>query len=163
MSIIQGANLTQTYTALSEGNTPAIADHFAGPGGKIYKFVQYNAGSGAVAAVAGNVCYIYAPGGVSAGASSVVTSDLSDSAELGAGVLMSAPAGGEYCWIQIKGVATLNLALTAGADGDNLTPTGSTDGALDTIDTTSALTANAHICAYAVDASAKIIMCDFPY
>ena len=57
---------------------------------------------GAVAAVAGNACYYYAPSGVSAGSSTVVTSDLSDSAKLGAGILQSAPANNEYCWIQIK-------------------------------------------------------------
>lgn len=157
MSFVQGANLTQTYAALGE-NTPAIGDHFAGPGGKIYKMVQYETAAGPVAAVAGNVCYYYAAGGVSAGTTSVVTSDLSDSAGLGAGVLMSAPADGEYCWIQIKGPATLTTALTAGADGNALTAVGATDGTLDV----SALVTDS-IVAMAVDASAKIVFCDFPF
>ena len=157
MSFVQGANLTQTYTALGE-NTPALGDHFAAPGGKIYKLVQYDTGAGPVAAVSGNVCYYYAPGGTSAGAYTVVTSDLSDSAGLGAGVLQSAPADAEYCWIQIKGPATLTTALTAGADGNALTVVGSTDGTLDV----SALVTDA-IVAYAVAASAKIVLCDFPY
>lgn len=155
--INSGANLTQTYAALTEGATPAVGDVFEGTGGKIYKFVQYETATGAVAAVAGNVCYYYAPGGVSAGSTSVVTSDLSDSANLGAGVLQSAPADGEYCWIQVRGTATLTTALTAGADGNALTAVGATDGTLDV----SALVTDA-IVAYAVDASAKIVKCEFP-
>lgn len=156
--ILSGANLTATYSALTEGNTPALGSVFESTGGKIYKFVQYKVAAGSVAAVAGNVAYYYAPSGVSAGSTTAVTSDLSDSAGLGAGVLQSAPANDEYCWIQIKGTATLNTALTAGADGNALTPVGSTDG---TLDVSAAVTDV--IVAYAVDASAKIVKCDFPY
>ncbi len=126
--------------------------------GKLYKYVQYDTGAGPVAAVSGNVCYYYAPSGTSAGSTTVVTSDLSDSAGLGAGVLQSAPTDGQYCWIQIKGDATLTTALTAGADGNALTAVGATDGTLDV----SALVTDA-VVAYAVDASAKIIKCDFPF
>lgn len=162
MTVYSGMNLTQTYTTLAEGNTPSVGT-VAWVGNSAYKFVQYETGAGAVAAVAGNVCYYYAPGGVSAGSSTVVTSDLSDSAGIGAGVLQAVAADGAYCWIQIKGPATLTPALTAGGDGANLTPTGAGDGTLDAVDTTSALTANVHVCAYAIDASAKIIQCDFPF
>lgn len=160
MSMI-GAQLTATFTSTTLATSGAgfgVGDHFEDQSGKIYKFVQYDTGAGPVAAVAGNVCYYYAPGGVSAGATTVVTSDLSDSAGLGAGVLQSAPADGEYCWIQIKGPATLTTALTAGADGNALTAVGATDGTLDV----SALVTDS-IVAYAVDASAKIVMCDFPW
>lgn len=122
--------------------------------GKIYKYVQYDSGAGPVAAVAGNIAYYYLAGGY---ALSKVTSDLSDSVEIGAGVLQSAPADGEYCWIQVKGPATITPALTAGVDGDPLTPTGATDGTLDV----TALATDA-ICAYADDASTKQIVCDFP-
>jgi hypothetical protein len=59
--------------------------------------------------------------------------------------------------VQIKGMATMNAALTAGADGDPLTATGSSDGKLDvTADVTSV------VVAYAGDASDKEIICDFP-
>lgn len=158
--ILSGANLTQTYTAaqLADGNTPSAGDVFEAPGGKIYKFVQYDTGAGPVAAVAGNVCYYYAPSGVSAGSDTVVTSDLSDSAALGAGVLQSTPGDGEYCWIQVRGTATITPALTAGADGNALTAVGATDGTLDV----SAAVTDA-VVAYAVDASAKIIKCEFPF
>lgn len=155
--MIQGADLDAVYDALSDGKTPALGDRYHGTGGKVYKFVQYDTGAGSVAAVSGNVCYYYAPSGASAGAYTVVTSDLSDSAGLGAGVLQSAPTDGQYCWIQVKGPATLTTALTAGADGNALTAVGATDGTLDV----SALVTDA-IVAYAVDASAKIVLCDFP-
>lgn len=125
--------------------------------GKKYKYVQYNTAAGPVAAVTGNVAYYYAPGGVSAGATGVVTSDLSDSANVGAGVLQSAPTNGQYCWLQITGPATITPALTAGADGNALTAAGATDGTLDV----SAAVTDA-VVAYAIDASAKIIMCAFP-
>ncbi len=126
-------------------------------GGKKYKYVLHNSGAGSVVAVAGNVAYYYAPSGASAGATTTVTSDLSDSAGLGAGVWQYAVTNGYYGWVQVTGAATLNLALTAGADGNALTPVGSSDGALDV----SALVTDS-ICAYAVDASAKIVMCAFP-
>jgi hypothetical protein len=163
MGYIAGAELTATYTAAQmtgadSGKAPGIGDLLTDSSGKCYKFYLYDTGSGAVAAVAGNVCYFYAPGGTSAGATTTVTSDLSDSAEIGAGVLMAAPGDGEYCWVQVTGAATLTTALTAGADGDPLTPTGSTDGTLDVV--TAATDA---VCAYAIDASAKIVMCQFPH
>lgn len=155
-----GANLTKTFTAselASSGIGWGLGDKYTAHDGKTYKFVQYDTGAGPVAAVAGNVAYYYAPSGASAGATTVVTSDLSDSANVGAGVLLAAPLDGEYCWIQIKGPATLNTALTAGADGNALTAVGATDGTLDV----SALVSD-HICAVAIDASAKIVMCLFP-
>lgn len=156
-----GALLTGTWTSdqIKQGQAPSVPGaHFEDDDGKVYKFVRYDTGAGSVAAVAGNVAYYYAPSGTSAGATTVVTSDLSDSAGLGAGVLQAAPADGEYCWIQIKGPATLNTALTDGADGNALTAVGATDGTLDV----SGLVTDA-VVAYAVDASAKIVMCDFPW
>jgi hypothetical protein len=159
MSTIIGVKLDETFTSAqltSRGFTAGqVHQHYDG---KIYKLYQYDTGAGSVAAAAGNVAYFYAPSGTSAGATTVVTSDLSDSAEVGAGVLQAAPADGEYCWVQVRGAATLTTALTAGADGDPLTPTGATDG---TLDVTTAATDS--ICAVALDASAKIVMCDFPY
>ncbi len=157
MGIQIGAKINEVYDALAD-NTPGLGDIFFGIDGKVYKFVIYDTGSGPVAAVSGNVAYFYAPGGVSAGLTTTVTSDLSDSAGAGAGVLQSAPTDGQYCWIQTKGPATLTTALTAGADGNALTVVGATDGTLDV----SALVTD-HICAIAIDASAKIVMCDFPW
>jgi hypothetical protein len=87
----------------------------------------------------------------------VCSSDLSDSIEIGAGVIQANIATETYGWFQIKGAATLTIALTAGADGDPLTPTGSADG---TLDVSSAATDN--VCAIAGDISDKEIICDFP-
>ncbi len=163
MTAFVGASLSATYTAadltgIESGGVPGIGDVYVSHDNKTYRFVQYNAGAGSVAAVAGNVAYLYAPSGASAGATNVVTSDLSDSSEIGAGVLQAAIPTGGYGWIQVKGVATITPALTAGADGDPLTPSGATDGTLDVV-----AAATDAVCAYAVDASAKIILCDFPY
>jgi len=160
MTMLLGADITATYdsTQLAQQGPAGLGDHYTASSGKIYKFVQYDTGAGSVAAVSGNVCYYYAPSGASAGATTVVTSDLSDSANLGAGVLQSAPADGEYCWVQIKGPATITPALTAGSDGNALTAVGATDG---TLDVSAAVTDS--VVAYAVDASAKIVMCDFPF
>jgi hypothetical protein len=155
MAICLGANLTAVYTSLDEGNTPALGDIYWGPAGKVYKFIQYSEEAAAVDGVADEVAYYVADTGYGA---SDVTSDLSASSELGAGVLQAALSDNEYGWIQIKGAATLSIALTAGADGDPLTPTGAGDG---TLDVTTAVTD--HICAYAVDASANEIICDFPF
>jgi hypothetical protein len=160
MTYAIGANLTKTWTAaqlLSEGDTFSVGDIYRAGDGKVYKFVQYDTGAGPVAAVAGNVCYYYAPGGASTGVTGVVTSDLSDSAGLGAGVLQSTPADGEYCWIQIRGMAIITPNLTAGADGNALTAVGATDGTLDV----SALVTDA-VVAFCVDAGTKTIACMFP-
>ncbi len=151
-------NIGVNLSSVSDTPLFGVGDHAKAQDGKVYKYVQYHVGAGPVAAVAGNVCYYDAPGGTSAGATTLVTSDLSDSAGLGAGVLQSAPTDLQYCWIQIKGPATLTTALTAGADGNALTAVGATDGTLDV----SAAVTDA-VVAYAVDASAKIVMCDFPF
>jgi len=155
MGICLGADLDQTFTSLDEGKTPGLGDVFYGTGGKIYKFVQYIAGTAAVDGVLGEVAYYSAAG---ASLDFTVTSDVSDSVGIGAGVLQSSPATTEYCWVQIKGPATLSIALTAGADGNALTAVGAGDGTLDV----SALVTD-HICAYADDASANEIVCDFPW
>lgn len=126
---------------------------YEAPTGKRYRYVKFDNGAGNVAAVAGNFAYVLAVSGASAGETTTVTSDLSDSAGVGAGVFQTALTDGYYGWVQISGFATLNTALTAGADGNALTPVGSTDGTLDV----SALVTD-HICAIAVDASAKIVL-----
>jgi hypothetical protein len=124
--------------------------------GKLYKYVQYVVGAGSVAAVSGNVVGYYAASGASAGQVDIVTADVSDTAKAGAGVLQSAPATTEYCWIQVAGSATLTTALASGADGNALT-VGTTDS---TLKVSAAVTDS--ICATAIDASAKIVMCQFP-
>ena len=126
----------------------------AGSAFKLYKWVQYDTGAGGVAAAANNACYYYTVDGYK---NSQVTSDVTDSSGVGAGVLQSAPTDGQYCWIQIKGPATLATSLSGGGDGDALTAVGASDGTLDV----SALVTDA-IVAYAGDHSDDEIICDFP-
>jgi len=124
-------------------------------GTKIYKYLKYDDGTAAVDGVAGEVAYYYTLDGYK---NHVCSSDLSDSIEIGAGVIQANIATETYGWFQIKGAATLTIALTAGADGDPLTPTGAADG---TLDVSSAATDN--VCAIAGDISDKEIICDFPF
>ena len=147
---ITGMNVTQ----VDDSPTYSLGQLGAnGADGKIYKYLQYDTGAGSVAGVAGQVAYY----GVTGHKTGVCTSDLSDSVEIGAGVLQSVMTDGQYGWFQIKGAATLSIALTAGNDGDLLTPSGATDGTLDTN-----ASATTMVCAYAGDASANEITCDFP-
>ena len=124
-------------------------------GTKIYKYLKYDDGTAAVDGVAGEVAYYYTLDGYK---NHVCSSDLSDSVEIGAGVIQANIATETYGWFQIEGAATLTIGLTAGADGDPLTPTGSADG---TLDVSSAATDN--VCAIAGDISDKEIICDFPF
>jgi len=123
--------------------------------GKIYKYLKFDEGAAGVDGVIGEVAYYYLASGFDA---HICTSDLSDSVNVGAGVIQVVVSDGEYAWFQIKGAATLTIALTAGADGNALTPVGSADGTLDV----SALVTD-HVCAYADDISAFEIVCDFPW
>lgn len=120
---------------------------------KKYKYVKYDAATAAAAGVTGEVAYYLAANA----AGSIVTSDLSDSNEIGAGVIQNTMADNSYGWLQISGPATLSIALSAETDGAALTPAGSADGTLDV-----SAAATDHICAVADDASAKLIMCMFP-
>lgn len=127
-------------------------------GNKVYKYVKYDVGAGSVAAVAGNICYYTKDDVANKGYENhVVTSDLSDSYNLGAGVLMAAIPDAYFGWIQIRGYALITPALTAGADGNALTAVGATDGTLDV----SAAVTDA-IVAFAADVTAKKIICMFP-
>ena len=128
-------------------------------GAKVYKWVSYNAGTGTVAAVAGNTVVYHGDNAVVADSAADVTMDFTDGV-ICAGVLQAIIADGEFGWIQIKGVAVLTTALTAGADGDQLTTVGAGDGTLDVVITGAV---NGNIAAYAVDASAKIVLLDCPW
>lgn len=122
---------------------------------KEYKYIKYDAATAAVAGVAGEVAYYLGAGGAQ---DSFVTSDLSDSVNIGAGVLQASLTDDTYGWIQISGPATLSIALTDGADGNALTAVGA--GEDGTLDVSAAVTDV--ICAIADDASAKEIICCFP-
>lgn len=150
---ITGINLTQIDTAAQHkvGSVGMTDD------GKIYKYLQYEAGTAAISGVAGEVAYYFEDDGP---LTFKVTSDVSDcTGEIGAGVLQAALADTNFGWLQIKGPATLTIALTAGADGDSLTGTGAGDGTLDL----SVAAETDHICATCIDATVNTIVCDFPF
>lgn len=129
---------------------------------KVYKYVLYDEGTGALDLAAGDVVYYVDDTGYGA---STVTADASDAtgAEIGAGVAVAAVTDdASYFWIQIKGPATLSTTIGGAAgDGAPLTATGAADKAL-TLATEGAGTLT-HVCAVAVDASAKEVICDFPF
>jgi hypothetical protein len=154
IAAILGIDVTAQSTTpeFVPGSLGAVTDS---NGTKIYKYLKYDDATAAVAGVAGEVAYYHTLDGYKL---HTCTSDLSDSVEVGAGVIQATIATDTYGWFQIKGAATLTIALTAGADGDNLTPTGSADGTLDV-----ATAATDHICAIAGDISDKEIICDFPF
>ena len=149
---IAGINLTNVRTS-TEGPEFAVGTVGSTYDGKQYKYVKFNNGVGNVASVAGNVAYYYAVSGASAGETTEVTMDVTDSGGVGAGVFQAVIADGGYGWLQTRGVATLTTALTAGADGNALTAIGTTDG---TLDVSAAVTD--FVCAVAIDATAKIVM-----
>jgi hypothetical protein len=119
---------------------------------KTYKWVRYKTAAGAVAAVVNNAVGYYAAGGVSAGETTDVTSDISDTAAILAGTLVSAPTNNQYCWIMTRGFVTLATALVSGADGNALRLSASTDG---TLKVGAAVTE--HMGAIAIDASANLV------
>ena len=152
IAAILGIDVTSQNTTpeFVPGSLGAVTDS---NGTKIYKYLKYDDASAAVDGVAGEVAYYHTLDGYK---NHTCTSDLSDSVEIGAGVIQANIATETFGWFQIKGAATLTIALTAGADGDPLTPTGSADG---TLDVSSAATDN--VCAIAGDISDKEIICDF--
>lgn len=163
MTAFVGATLDQTYTSAQltgaeAGKAPGIGDIYVSHDNKTYRFVQYVAGVGAVAGVAGNAVGFYAPGGVSTGVTNIVTSDHSDTASACAGVLVGAPTDGQYCWIQTRGAVTLNLALTAGASGNALyLNSAGTDGALTVMSAVTQQTAGT-----AINAAGKVVYLNCP-
>ena len=155
MSIPAILGITPTDQATVPEFTPgAIGAVIDSTGTKLYKYLKYDDASAAVDGVAGEVAYYYTLDGYK---NNVCTSDLSDSVEIGAGVIQANIATETYGWFQITGPATLTIALTAGADGDPLTTSGSADG---TLDVSGAVTDN--VCAIAGDISDKEIICTFP-
>lgn len=135
MGFVAGMSLSATYpasalTGAEAGKAPGIGDVGEDGLGNTYRFVRYRVGAGAVAAVVGNAVGFYAPGGTSTGVYNEVTSDVSDTAGNMAGVLVSAPAADEYCWIQTRGPATLNTAFVSGSDGNAMVLSSTTDGAV---------------------------------
>lgn len=163
MTICVGAELDRVYTSLTEGRTPAVGSVYDSIDGKRYKFVLYAEGTGALDLAAGDVVYYVDDTGYGA---STVTADASDASgqQLGAGVAVAAvTADASYFWVQTRGPATVTVAIggTPG-DGDPLTCEGAADKALTKAAESDTGAVYKPVCAYAVDADAKEIICAFP-
>ena len=157
MSIIPvlGIDPTKTFTSpYNDGFRLGQLGAVIGEPTKLYKYVKNV--SLFTTASAGDVCYYYKLG--TEYHDNQVITDISNSNHIGAGVMQATVAFNSHCWIQIRGPATLSTALTAGSDGDPLTPAGAGD---KTLDVAASFTDN--ICAIACDASDKEIICMFPY
>jgi len=131
---------------------------------KVFKYVKYSDGTANLDLAASDVVYYVDDSGYGA---NTVTADVSDStgAEIGAGVVQAAVTDDlSYMWIQIKGPATVTETLGGSAgDGDPLTCVGAADKALTKAAEADSTGVYKHVCAVAVDASAKEIICDFPF
>jgi hypothetical protein len=135
-----------------------------GSDGKCYKLFIYDEGTGTLDLAAGDVVYYV---DVTGYAANTVTADASDAtgAEIGAGVAQAAvTVDGSYFWGQIKGAATLSTALGGSAgDGDPLTAVGAADKALTKAAEADSAATYKSVVAIATDASAKEVICDFPF
>lgn len=132
--------------------------------GKFYKWVQYVEGTGALDLAAGDVVHYVDVTGYK---NNKVTADVSDAsgAEIGAGVVLAPVTENlSYMWIQLTGFAQLSTALggTAG-DGDPLTVVGAADKALTKAAEADSAATYKHVCAIALDASEKQVICQFPF
>ena len=117
-------------------------------GMKVYRYYKFDNGADNIAAVSGNIAVFFAE------KQDTVTSDVSsgDTNKVAAGMFVSVPADGQFCWLQVRGPATVNQAINSGADGAGCIPH-STDGML-TIATANDVIAP---CATASDASALMV------
>lgn len=167
MSYISGIDVSKVAeVANSEGTIVPDFD----PGqigraadGKLYKYVKYSDGNGDLDLAIGDVCYYVDDSGYG---SHTVTADVSDATgqEIGAGVApVAVTVDGSYFWIQIRGAATLAVAIGGSAgDGDPLTCVGAADKALTKAAESDTAAVYKPVVAFAVDASAKEIICFFP-
>ena len=88
-------------------------------GMKVYRYHKFDNGSGNVAAVAGDIVIF------NNAAQDIVLADFSDltgsTHAVVAGMFVSAPADGQFCWLQVRGPATLRQAINGSAvDGIGL-------------------------------------------
>jgi hypothetical protein len=130
-------------------------------GNKCYKYVKYIDGTANLDLAAGDVV-VYTDA-----SSTQVTADVSDIAasEIGAGVALGAVTeDARFIWIQIKGAATLSTTIGGTpADGDPLTAKGAADKALTKAAEADSAAVYVPVVAFAVDASEKTALCDFPF
>ena len=149
--------------AADEGRIPSLGTVIFNQN-KWYKLVKYAHGTGTLDLAVGDVVYYVDDSGYG---THTVTADVSDSTgqEIGAGVATAVVTENDsYFWVQIKGAATLAVALGgSAADGDPLSCVGAADKALARAIEADTAGVYKPVVAIAVDATAKEIICDFPW
>lgn len=138
---------------------------------KVYKYVKYNDGTGNLDLAAGDVVHYVDDTGYAAHTVSCDVSDLTG-AGIPAGVVVDTVTDdASYFWVQIRGLASIAVAIessndgtpVAAGDGDPLV-LGDADKALRRQNTVIDADAERDVeCAVASDASAKEIICNFVY
>lgn len=156
-----GLDTSYTTTTADEIRLGTIAsDPYTG---KKYKWVIYDHGTATLDLAVGDVVYYKDDTGYGG---NIVTADASDAsgAEIGAGVVQAAVTEDDtYMWVQIRGAATVAVALGGSAgDGDPLTCAGAADKALTKAAEADSTATYVPVCALTVDADAKEIICMFP-
>lgn len=132
--------------------------------GKKYKYVKYDDGTANLDLAAGDIVFYVDDTGYEA---NTVTADNSDASgqPIGAGVVLATVTDdASYFWVQTRGLySAINVALGGSAgDGDPLTVKAAADKGLTKAAEADSTGVYKHVCAVAVDASVKDIMCQFP-
>lgn len=124
---------------------------------RVYKWVKFVANG--VQAVVGNLAYYNG----SAGYGNHEVTGHRASGVVAAGVFVSVPADGEYCWVQIKGPVTANQAIggTPSA-GDPLTMS-STNGAFTRAAESDSTAVYKQVVGYVVHVANKQVVLDLPF
>ena len=162
MTVLVGAEITRVFTAdeLNEGLTTGLGNVVTMAGGKEYKLVLYDEGTGALDLVAGDLV-VYTD--VTGYNTNTVTADVSDVSGtlIPAGIVAATAVtdDGVYFYIQLSGAATAAQTL-GGSAGDGQALQAGADKTL-TLAAEAGSGGYDHVCAYAVDASAKTIACRF--
>lgn len=118
------AGIKQTFvTKLTDVNSTAqeVLGTLRFEGNKVYKYVEIKNTTATVAGVAGDCVAYFAATGYGNNRVVLDVSDADATVAFAAGILCGTITGtltvAEYGWIQIKGPATLNIAVTSGAAG----------------------------------------------
>lgn len=132
---------------------------------KVYKYVMLKNTTATVAAAAGSMVAYDAEDGHS---NSHVVVDLTDadSTPIPAGATLATITGtagtAYYCWIQIKGLVTVDTAITSGADGVGVYLTTTDKTLAKAVEADSAANYK-NVAGIAADASAKTVILDCPF
>lgn len=131
--------------------------------GKKYKYVKYDDGTANLDLAAGDVVFYVDDTGYEA---NTVTADNSDASgqPIGAGVVLATVTDdGSYFWVQTRGLySAINVALGGSAgDGDPLTVKAAADKGLTKAAEADSTGVYKDVCAVAIDASTKDILCKF--